>query len=183
MLILLLFFLSPLVRAGGTNCTFQCNDPVCKSVCHGACLAPQCIIQCESEKRFQDANRVCFRDQHDQGAFVVHRCPTSLNCAPPSCRTRCTADPPTDEEVNTMCPACETVCDPPVCVSSAGTCQPLCEAPQCGWQCRKPRDDECPPLICERQCELPSCEYSGATKLGMSVGCLLLTVGLFTTLV
>lgn len=184
MVIVVALFAPVGVWAGGTNCTMMCNDPVCKSVCEAACLPPRCVIQCTNDKRYGNEDtvgRVCFQRREDVAAaasMVVNRCPTSLNCAAPVCRTRCPSDvPPTDEEVTTACPACETVCDPPVCVSSAGTCEIVCEQPQCGWKCRKPRDDECPPLICERQCELPACEYSAGTRLAFGMTLSLVWLG------
>lgn len=168
-LLLLLFALLTLIRGAGPECRMQCNDPICHAVCEAACLPPRCIIQCESDKKIDDS-RVCFHDRGDGGkALLVNRCPTAPGCAPPTCYTRCPHGTPTDAEVTESCPACETFCDPPVCLSSAGRCSPLCEAPQCGWKCRKPRDDECPPLVCERQCERPACEYSGALRLGAGV--------------
>ncbi len=170
---LFLLFLVASARGGGTNCSLQCNAPHCLSVCEPACLAPACIILCDDgdKRRFAETGKVCRHGDMTSSSSSQRCLSPSPFCAPANCRTECAAIA-TDEEVNTMCPVCEIHCESAVCTSEAGgQCQPVCQQPECGWKCRKPRDDECPPLICERQCEVPACEYSSGNVavIGLSL--------------
>lgn len=71
----------------------------------------------------------------------------------------------TDVVVTESCPMCETIAKP-----IHPECEPnkiLCEAPQCGWECRKA------PLLypnyprCELQCQQPACGFENLGSSGV----------------
>lgn len=136
----------------GLDCRYLCDDPVCHPLCAPGCRDPVCDVQCGMNA------------------------PILCNAIVPSCSVRCPYDAFTPM-VADMCPACETVCNalPATCES---TCSILCEAPECGWQCRLPV--ECALPRCELQCEAPACQVPGtATRLVGSVLLLLVFIVLF----
>lgn len=123
----------------GLDCHYACDDPVCHPLCVPSCRDPVCEVQCEPSA------------------------PILCNALVPSCSVRCPYDLFTPM-VSDSCPMCETVCNP-LPASCASGCSTLCEATQCGWQCRLP--DECPLPRCELQCEAPACETPCAgSRLG-----------------
>jgi len=127
-LLSLLLALIGLSRACHPECRWQCDDPVCKAECRPVCKKPVCAISCENE---EDARR----------------------CTSPHCWTKC----PTDQCESESCPACETQCSRSFfCPNSRATCQIVCEAPQCAWECTKPLN--CLKPKCQLQCERPACE-------------------------
>ena len=115
------------------TCRYLSDDPVCHAVCAPVCAPAQC--------------EVCQLTDNS----------TPVNCLDASqyCRVQCPSPGAAIDE----CPQCETQCEP-LCGSS-DNCIIVCEAPDCGWRCQKPRN--CPKPICELQCEAPACEASGTS--------------------
>lgn len=130
------------------------NGLVCSYACDDPVCQPNCQAVC--------SNPVC-----------QISCTDPAYCYPLRCRTECSG--PFNE---TMCPMCETRCDPLNCFLEGNRtqyngCGVLCEAPACGWGCSKPTNCRAP--RCELQCQAPSCQYSGASGgIVASLGILLL---------
>jgi len=122
------------------------------------------VVGCHPEcRRTSDPDTVAFARCSSYCAASqceVHCEPSSevVSCQPISCRPRC---PVVDACESDSCPPCETVCDPPICT---GTCQILCEAPQCGWKCF--------PAIpnLDYVCEHPACTFTGVAFSSLASG-------------
>ncbi len=148
MMVFLLLFFISCAFAQSLNCTYMCDDPVCSAICTPKCLSPNC---------------------------TVSGCPPS-QCDPPTCFTQCA--PLGNQSITDTCPMCETVCFPLRCSPASSSCVVLCEAPACGWNCRKPTKEECP-INCEINCERPACEFSGSSFIHPSLGFIALLSILF----
>ncbi len=146
----MIIFLSFLVfvLAQPPNCTRTCDNPVCHAICTPKCLPTNC---------------------------TVSGCPSS-QCDTPTCFTQC--EPVGNQSITETCPMCETICLPLRCSPASSSCVVLCEAPTCGWSCRKPTLEECPQL-CEINCEMPACEFSGSSFIHPSLGIIALLSILF----
>ena len=146
-------------RAANPECTWACDDPVCQANCKAVCQPPVCTYLCTGT-----------------GGH-----PT---CVEPRCHVQC--HNVTDSSPSDNCPSCETHCQPLICQAHdpSVTCEILCQAPECGWHCEKPKPWQCQKPRCELQCEHPTCEVncdngcntSGASWLSLSAGVLMAVV-------
>ena len=130
------------VLAAGPECRWACDDPTCQAVCEPVCAPPACAVQCTGTE-----------------SVPV--------CSAPRCRTRC--HPTSDSSPSETCPSCETVCEPVSCRPSSETCEITCEAPSCGWKCRKPK--HCQRPRCELLCEQPTCMAPEESSASASMIC------------
>ena len=139
----------------GPECRYQSDDPLCRARCHGVCRRPVCSYLCTGSE------------------LAI--------CAEPKCKTVC---PPvtSDTPITNTCPSCETHCQALHCRPTTAPCEILCEAPVCGWKCRRPTLAECPLPHAEIQCEMPACEAdfedeNGAVSTrGLAASCVVVII-------
>lgn len=114
--------------------------------CRWACDDPQCEAEC---------TLAC------EKPVCESQCEGEAVCQVPRCSIRCSAEQPSAADA---CPACETICEPPVCTPASASCQNFCQATVCGWSCQHPKI--CPKPRCELACERPACEAVPAGASG-----------------
>lgn len=116
------------------ECSYQCDNPVCRAVVIPYCKKPNCYI--------------CGNNTHEDTPECVpwnncyHQCLNYTN--------QCELD---------MCPMCSIHCKEPRCPPGV-SCFIECNEPECGWIASKPTN--CPLPRCILQCEQVACEYSGS---------------------
>lgn len=134
------------------ECRYACSDPVCYAKAYPSCAEPDCSIFCYKEDQCGDCR---------------------IQCEEPVCEIRCPVDHDGNPDQCSLesCPACETVCEPSVCIlfdcdesctensDEFLTCSPLCESTNCNWLSTEP--DDCPEPECVLQCQSPACECVG----------------------
>lgn len=136
MILVALSLLVTLALGAGPECRYACDDPISTADCHPVCRSPRCQTDCP------------FELTAGQRALLA-----------PLCRVRC---PFGDQLPTDACPSCEVVCAPPPTVASSG-CSILCEALDCGWECKLPANP--PHIRCQLQCEQPVCQLTVAGRL------------------
>lgn len=134
----------------GPDGQWECDNPRCPVQCNERCSLPVCGIQCTGY------------------------CPHGT-CNQPWCWVRCPPNP-TPLDINSTCPACEVVCNPPSCPPSAGNFSIVCEELTCSWDCNL--DQNCPKPVCHQVAEQVACMTSNAS-LNIDYGFGVLVVTLF----
>jgi hypothetical protein len=118
------------------ECTYQCDDPVCKAVCNYVVVRNvNCNVQCNGS--YTPLRGQCFQT--------------------PACHIIV----PDDQCESDSCPVAQVQCGSVYCNPAPPrgiVCSTLCEEVELAWKCRKPTiQDGCREPICELQCEQPAC--------------------------
>lgn len=159
-LLVLLFMVSHIVCFNPPNCTWVCTpEKPCLAVCNPVCKAPRCDWRCE-------------------GDVDPTGCPPK-----PSCITACKN---VTSSMPDSCPECEIKCPDQTCVNNDGvTCVPVCQFPQCNWNCVAPSD--CRWSSCKFECEAAPCACQGSecstSIMEREMPIVLITFVLYTLLV